>query len=446
MVSIRSKVNGLITGPIKWAKGVHYGWWLAALSFLVMVIANVPLFQAIPTWFVVLRNKFGWSAGQLSWAFALTRPQGAILGPIAGYFTDRVGARRMVLVGLPLQGIGFILFSQVNELWHLYAAFLVMAMGSSLGVWLPMVAALNNWFTTKRAIAMGIPMAGFLYGGVLLIPVLAWVIDPEQFGPDRWRAAAAAIGVFLIIVGYPVSRLVRNRPEEYGQRPYGEPETHEAIEGQSRPASEVPSTITGYRWRDAIRMREFWMIAFGHAFVSAMYSAVMVHIGLMLDDRGLSLQTVAWIVATIGLVGGTFTMVGGWVESKIPIGLAIFGFSIVQSMAVLVLVFADTSTMGLVFAVLLGIGFGGRIPLTTAARGIYFGRREFAHITALSQIPLDGLHFVTPVLTGYMRDASGTYDLALIIVVVVGIIGSTLFLMLPPPGEMPVARRAQRGL
>ena len=422
-----------VGNPLRRAREAHYAWWLAALCFIVIMVGNVPLFQGIPAWFVVLKHRFGWTAAQMSWAFSVTRAEGAFVGPLAGFLTDRFGSRRMVRAGLPIQGVGFLLFSQVDELWQLYGAFIVMSLGAGIGVWLPMMAALNNWFSRGRAIAMGVPMAGMLYGGVILIPLLAWAIDPEDFGPDRWRWAAAVIGVFLIIIAYPISSLVRDRPEAYGMRPYGDapPDAPTSLaEGKAEP---VPASRVGYQWRDAMRTREFWVIAWGHALISAMYSAVIVHLGLILDDYGLSLQTVGWVVAAIGLVGGTFTVVGGWAGSRVPIRFAIFAFSVIQSLAILLLVFADSAPRAFLFAAILGVGFGGRVPLTIAIRGVYFGRREFARITALSLIPLDFLHFGTPLFAGYMADYRGSYDMALVILMVAGIVGSLLFLLLPAP-------------
>ena len=70
----------------------------------VMVIGTVPIFQGMTAWFVVLEREFGWSRAQLSLAFSLTRAEGTVMGPLAGYLVDKVGPRRMVLSGLPVMG------------------------------------------------------------------------------------------------------------------------------------------------------------------------------------------------------------------------------------------------------------------------------------------------------------------------------------------------------
>ena len=152
-----------------------------------MVVGTVPVFQGMPVWFVVLERNFGWSRAQLSLAFSLTRVEGTIMGPISGYLIDRLGPRRMVTIGLLLIGIGFLLFSRIHNLWQFYVAFIIMTSGMGLGTWLPMMTVLNNWFIKHRSTAMAIAMEGFAFGGIVIIPILAWTLDEKNVGFDGWR-------------------------------------------------------------------------------------------------------------------------------------------------------------------------------------------------------------------------------------------------------------------
>ena len=163
---------------------VFYGWWLVGVSGSVMVISSTPVFHAMGLWFVALEHTFGWTRTQLSLAFAFTRIEGGILGPIEGILVDRFGTRRLVLIGMTITGIGWILFSQIQnisifgwvfrDLWTFYLIYMIIALGQGLGSWLPLMTMLNNWFIRHRAKAMGFSNSVSRIGTLVLIPAIAW--------------------------------------------------------------------------------------------------------------------------------------------------------------------------------------------------------------------------------------------------------------------------------
>ena len=424
--------------PLKLVRGTFYGWWLVGLAALVMALGTVPLFQGMTAWFPVLETRFSWSRTQLALAFSFSRVEGSVMGPISGYLTEKLGPRRMVLIGLLVLGGGFILFSLIQELWQFYLAFIVISMGAGLGTWLPMMTVLNSWFIQRRSMAMAIAMDGFYVGGVIIVPVLAWAINPDEFGPDRWRLASAAIGTIIIVLALPISLLVRRRPEDYGLLPDGRPPIPTTTaRGVDLPSQEEPD----YTWQQAVRTRDFWLMSIGHACSSIVIVTVTVHLGSMLNlDRGFSLQTVGWVVAIYTAVSAVFTLVGGYIGDRVPIRLALFGFSAIQSVAVIIILQADSVYLAFLFAVLLGIGFGGRTPLTTAIRGVYFGRRSFASITGVSMIPMNALLLGAPLFAGYMYDTTGSYNIPFITIAIVSFFGSSLFLLLGEPKPLSQPR------
>ena len=418
---------------------VFYGWILVSVSAGVMVIGTVPLFQGMSAWFVVLERHFGWSRTELSIAFVLTRVEGSIMGPVSGYLIDKLGPRRNVLIGMVIAGGGFFILSWMQELWHFYAAFIVISIGVGLGTWMPMMTVLNNWFRRRRATAMALAMEGFLVGGVLLVPVLVWAIDPDAAGRPGWRTTAMILGAFMIAVAWPISRLVRNTPEEMGQHPDGEiPAT--VPSGEAAASNGNGNGEPDYTWQQAVRTRTFWLITMGHACSSIVIVSVMVHLGPMLTDREFSLQTVGWVISVYTAVGAVFTLIGGYVGDRVPIRLAIFGFSSIQTLALAVLLLWDSLYMAYLFAILMGIGFGGRTPLTTAIRGVYFGRKAFASITGISMIPMNILLLAAPLYAGIAFDRTGSYFLPFATIAIVNLLGSGMFLLLGQPAAADTAQ------
>ena len=419
---------------------LFYGWVMVGLSAGIMVIGTVPLFQGMSAWFVVLEKHFGWSRTELSIAFVLTRVEGSIMGPVSGYLIDKLGPRRNVLIGMVIAGGGFLILSWMQHLWQFYAAFIVISVGVGLGTWMPMMTVLNNWFRRRRATAMALAMEGFLVGGVLLVPVLVWAIDPDAAGRPGWRNTALILGIFMMAVAWPISRLVRNTPEEMGRHPDGDaPVAAPSTEAMQSAENGEPE----YTWQQAVRTKPFWLITLGHACSSIVIVSVMVHLGPMLTDRGFSLQTIGWVISVYTAVGAVFTLIGGYVGDRVPIRLAIFGFSSVQTLALAVLLLWDSLYMAYLFAVLMGIGFGGRTPLTTAIRGVYFGRKAFASITGISMIPMNILLLAAPLYAGIAFDRTGSYFLPFATIAIVNLVGSAMFLVLGSPAAAGSPRQSE---
>lgn len=421
-------------------RGMFYGWFMVAVGALLMAVGVAPLWSGLPVWNPVLRNGFGWTAGQMSWAFSLTQVQEGSMAPMLGIIVDKLGPRRMVFFGLVVLGAGFILFSQIQELWHLYMVFMVMSLGSTMSSWLPMMTVLNSWFIRRKTMAMALAQEGFSVSSIFVPILLAWAIggtDPHESERFGWRAAALFIGLVCLALAVPLSRLVRNRPEDMGLLPDGDaspPSARAQGESDDPPAARDEE---GYTWQEAIRTRTFWLMATGHATTTVTLGTTYVHLGLLLDDRGFSIESIGVVVAVFTSLTAVFLPVGGYLGDKFSIRTVAFAFSTVLTLSVVVLVLAPGSGMVFVFAVLFGIGTGGRFAIMTSMRGRYFGRKAFAAITGISVLPTSALMVVGPVVAGVVRDRTGNYDAAFLGIAAVSLVGGLALLMMGEPTKPP---------
>ena len=182
------------------------------------------------------------------------------------------------------------LFSRIQELWQLYAAFCVMSLGSSLGTWLPVMTVMNQWFVRNKSRAMSLAMEGFALGGIIAPLLLAWAIggaDPTESERYGWRTTAMFVGILCLVLALPLSRLVVNRPEEMSLHPDGDA-VPVASELQVNPgASPAGDEAEGYTWQEAIRTKTFWFMSIGHAASATAIVTVFVHLGLALGRAGI---------------------------------------------------------------------------------------------------------------------------------------------------------------
>ena len=427
---------GLIN-PMARVRGIYYGWWLTAIGGFILIITSVPIFHAMTVWAVAMESHFGWSRTQLGFALSLTRVEGSLSGPVAGYLTDRYGTRLMVFTGLLILAAGFFLFSQVQNLWMFYLAFLVMSLGNGQSGWLPVMTLLNHWFVRNRSKAMAAAMSGMVLGALVLVPAIAWAVDPEQ---DRlgWRMTAGIAGIVVLVSAFIIPRLIRNRPQDHGLLPDGDSPDNAAETPSQRRLRRTSRTGSrqveqDFTTRQALRTPAFWFITFGHGFGSMVILAVFSHLGLLLEDKGFGVQTTGWIVAVYTAVSLVFQLLGGYLGDHLPKNVTLFVFTSLQGAAVVLLAF--TSSLGgfYLFAILFGAGFGGRNPLTTAIRGEYFGSAAFGKILGISTVPMNVLLLTAPPMAGYMRDVQGNYDTAFLILAVLNFIGAALFLVARKP-------------
>ena len=410
---------------------IFYGWWLISLSVCIIALATGAASHGLGVFFVALERQFGWSRTVLSGAFALARLEGTVMGPLEGILTDRFGSRRMVLIGYLFLAVGFFLFALSNGVISFYIAFMVIAVGQGFGGFLPMIAAVNNWFIRRRSIAIALAGMGVYLGGVL-VPILA--IGINSIG---WRSMAVIMSIMFLLLAYPITRMIRNRPEEYNQLPDGDvlPQGNgPANSGQN--AGKVPAVSgydTDFTARQAMATSAFWLITFSHGLTAMVVGALQVHTIPMLHDAGLSLELAGTVVAIYTFLAMGSRVVGGYFGDRIPKPWLIFGFSIIQAVGVLAAMFVHDFVTALIFACLFGMGWGGRGALFTALRGDYFGRKAFATIFGLSAFFLSGTSVMAPLFAGFMFDSFGNYDIALFIFAVINILGAILVLFARKP-------------
>ena len=402
------------------AENLFYGWWLVGVAAFLLTLMSLTVFQGLGTILVALERQFGWSRTALSGAFSLARVEGAILGPIEGFLVDRVGTQKMVLIGYILMGLGFLWLGQVKTLWAFYASFMTITLGSGLGGWLAIIAMVNNWFTRQRSFAMASAMSGIHFGG-LLVPLLALGIETFEF-----HGAATIIGVFLLIVVGPAAKVIRNRPEDMGLQPDGD---SEILSESVLTEVEEPDFTAG----QALRTPAFWILTIMQVASSVAIVTLALHLVPKLTDMGMTLTGAGTVVLTYTIVALPSQFLSGYFADRLPKTLMIAIFLAIQGVAITIIAFADSVLLAYIFALLYGIGFGGRNPLTTAIRGEYFGRKAFATIMGISQFPMNIGMIGAPLFAGYMFDTTNSYTVPFSVFAILTFFGAFLMLFVKKP-------------
>ena len=417
-----------VFAPFKWRHAVFYGWWLVVITIFLNAATGSPVFGGVGVWVDALEQHFGWSRAELSLAFSFGQLESGLAGPVVGILVDKYGPKKIVFSGVTIIGLGFILFSQTDTLLVFYASYIVIMLGASAGGWLPMMSVINNWFDKKRTMAMGLGGIGFSMGSFLLVPLLAWLVQPDGVG---WRVTSMSLRIFFILLAYPVSRLIRNTPEEFDEIPDGrkfveKEKTQQAKDFVMKVDNEFPMMTI-------IKMPVFWLLAICNGMSTMLIGTMTVHLILALKDQGIPVQTGAWIWGSTMLFSGAAQVFGGYLGDKVPKNISLCVFGIIQALGVIYATSITTVFMAPVFVIVYGLGFGARIPLGTAIRGEYFGRKAFGKVLGVSMLPMMLLMTLGPYVAGLMYDHYGSYDRAFYSLAVVSLIGSIGFLFCRNP-------------
>jgi MFS family permease len=310
----------------------------------------------------------------------------------------------MIFVGFVIMGGGFILLSQVNSLWMFYAAIVVIATGAGLGGFIAAMATVNYWFAERRSTAMSIVMAGSSLGG-LLVSVMAWGIEVKG-----WSTVAMGIGVVLLAAALPLSRILK-LPSQRLQTNTAVAEADQIRDSSVATRAEKPpeDRTQDFTTKQALRTRAFWLITLSHTLANMSIVAISVHGVLHLTDIGLSLSLAGAVVATYMAVSLVAQLVGGYMGDRMNKRYVIFVLMCLQGVAMLVFAVTVSAPLAFLFAVIYGIGFGGRTPVLHSLRGEYFGRKSFGTILGMSNVVMNIGMLISPVVLGYLFDVQHTY-------------------------------------
>jgi MFS family permease len=267
----------------------------------------------------------------------------------------------------------------------------MVSLGTSIGGFIPAIAAVNSWMAHRRATAMALVLAGGSIGG-LMVPLMAWGMTAHG-----WRTALIGVGVTIMLAGPLIAWVMWRRPPDM-RRP-------------ARAGAAGASAAAQYDFtpKQALGTRAFWAISGAHSLANLSVSVVQSQVVLHLEAVGLSITKASLVVPVMGATAFAAQIVGGLVGDRFDKRYPAVVFLLIHGVSVVVLAFTESFAVAMAFAVLWGIGFGGRTPVLHAMRGDFFGRRHYATIMSLSAVPMALGMTVAPLVAGRVFDIQGTY-------------------------------------
>jgi sugar phosphate permease len=352
-------------------RGIHYGWVMVAVTFLVMV-ATAAAMGNLGVFLVPLQKEYGWDTASISGALALRLLLFGLMAPFAAALIQRYGLRRIVAVALALIVAGLGLSTVMTELWQLWVYWgLLTGFGTGLTAMVLGATVANRWFSQHRGLVIGILTASSATGQLAFLPLAAMIADNAG-----WRMAiipaviACAVAAFLMLI------LGRDHPSDLGLPAYGETK----VAPPPPPPSSNPFKTAFVVLGEASRTPAFWVLFFSFYVCGLSTNGlVQTHFIPLCLDFGMQNVEAASVLAMMGAFDFVGTVLSGWLSDRYDSRKLLAWYYGLRGLSLLFLPMSTFSFYGLsIFAVFYGLDWIATVPPTVKLAGREFGREKAA--------------------------------------------------------------------
>ncbi|MBI4736161.1 MAG: MFS transporter [candidate division NC10 bacterium] len=406
------------------------GWTVVGTTFITLALV-VGTWYCYSVFLVAFLREFGWSRSLVAGAFSVFVLVHGSCSPVIGWLAGRIGPRLVILAGGCVLSLGLLLAAETRAWWHLYLAFGgIAAVGITMAGWIPAVLLVRGWFPTRLGTVVGIASSGIGLGIFAVVPLTQFLID--RVG---WRWAFRVLAV--LIVGWVIpatAGLVQDAP------------SLEASGSPSGSRTSRPRLERGTYWTLATAIRDwhFWGLAGVYFTGNFVTQLLLVHQVAYLVDHGVSPLAAAAVGGVVGLASIPGKM--GWGafsdRSGRELAYSLSFACVVASIGVLALVgTASSSWLPYLYAVLIGLGYGGIAPITPAAASDLFGGPAFSTIFATVYTALTLGAASGAWAGGEIFDRTGSYALAFWVALGMSLLSPVLLWIVAPRRANPPPTR-----
>jgi MFS family permease len=327
--------------------------------------------------------EFDASRAEVSLAFGLSGLLYFVLGAFAGMLSDRFGPRIVASAGMLCIAAaltGSSLAGSMAQVTLLYG--IGLGLGIAL-VYTPSIGCVQPWFTRRRGLAAGIASAG-IGAGTLVVPLLA----ASAIAQWQWRGAMWALAAGVLVVG--LAATLRLRPAPAATRRAGV-----AVQG-----TPLPEALRSPRFR--------WLYAMCLLGAPSMF-VPFAHLSAAARDLGVAEAQAVGLVGLIGIGSLVGRFAVGALADRIGRPGALVGVTASLGLSMgLWLVARDYAALAL-FALWMGLSYGGSVSLMPALCMDFFGARAVSSIIGTLYTGAALGNLAGPWVAGRVFDVTGSY-------------------------------------
>ncbi len=401
---------------------MYYGYWIVVAGFVTQFVAVGMMNYAVGSFMIPMTDEFGWTRAEFTASRSIGQLVVAFTGFMIGAHIDRYGGRPFIAGGSVILGAALYSLGNISTLgeWLLING-VILTIGAAMIGNLVVNVSLGKWFVERRGRAVALAGMGISLAGIVLPPLATWLVD--SFG---WRSSWHILGLMSLVLSLPMALVVRRCPEDFSLYPDGKSrEQVERGEGEAARA-DFDASLTRAQ---AMRTASFYLLVLAFGLFQISITVMLIQTIPLMTDAGYS-RLVASSMISISSVPAFFSkpLWGILIDRYNPRKLAAAGAA-VTGLSVMLIVFSVAASMDmLVYTgfLLMGIGWGGLLPLQEVIWASFFGRRYLGSVRSMAMPFTFGMSALGPVLVAYYYDVAGNYDLALLIIGVCNLLSAVM--------------------
>ena len=392
---------------------LSYGW-VVVFAGMVMTCIGIGAMVSLAVFLLPMAEQTGWSRSGISSVATINFLCMGIGSIVWGMLSDRIGARRVVLLGGCLLGIGLIGASRATTLLELQLTFGVLVGAAAGSFYAPMISVATGWLEHRRNLAAALVSAGMGMGSMTVAPFAGWLL-----GTYDWRTTMLIVGIAAVSLVLPAALLVREPPRDAQSSGAGNP--------QGLADREYPLTAA-----QALLKPQFVVVALANFACCAAHSGPIFHMVTYAAFCGLAPMVAVSVYSLAGLSGLGGRIGLGMIADRIGAQPTLVAGLTLQALAIGAYVFVDTLPAFYVLAIVFGIAYGGVMPLYAVLVRDTFGPRimgtMFGAVTMFASLGMA----LGPGAGGFVFDTWGNYSWLHIGSFAVGLCAAAVALMFRP--------------
>jgi MFS family permease len=329
-----------------------YGWVIAHVSLLMMAVGfGAP--YLIVVGLKAVSADLGVPREVPSLAYSVSIFGAGLGGILMGWWADRVGLFKPVLLASLMVPLGVFLISRAESPVDLYLAHgVILGVFGNGAMFAPSVANVTRWFDRRRGLAISIVVSGQSLAGAIWPPIFQWGFD--GWG---WRQTALYYAALSAVILVPLSFFLRPKPPV---PPAG---------GVQRLVVGAPVFGLPANFVQAI----ICLAIVGCCIAMAM---PMVHVAAFCTDLGFAAEHGARLLSILLLCAFISRLFWGNMADRIGGLNTILASSSLQAIALSFYAFVDTLPSLYALSIGFGLAFGGIIPTYAVVVREYFPASE----------------------------------------------------------------------